>query len=141
MPRSAALAGDAYRGGVSSATGLHAERFTVVGRYGYLIRIEMLARGDVGSVGLDRLRLHTVAQCGMLALPALQPGRNGLHVRGRSGSESARLQLDYRWSENGRERSFSEKLSGDGGEFTIDVVADSPRDIRMREVTLRCLSA
>jgi len=123
------------------AEAYHDGRFSVVGRYAYLIRIEMLTRGDIGSVGLDRLCLHTVSQCGMLALPALQPGRNEASVRGRSGADDVRLQVDYRWSEDGRERNFRETLPGDGGEFTIDVAVDSPRDIRMREVTLRCLSA
>jgi hypothetical protein len=124
----AAFGADAY----------HADKFSVVGRYGYLVRIDLLARGDVGQVGLDELTIATDCQCGMMALPAIQPGANRVRVSvAKPPPGGAKFKLDYQWTERGRgARRLSKLLPASGGTVTVRVGGRRPSDVRMRSVSL-----
>ncbi len=130
---------------VRAAFGAAAHRagaFSVAGRYGYLVRIDLLARGDVGLVGLDELTLATDCQCGMMALPALAPGANRVRVSvARPPADgAARLRLEYEWTEPGRgARRLAKLLPASGGAVSVRVGGRSRRDVRMRSVSLEMI--
>jgi hypothetical protein len=127
----AAFGADAY----------HADKFSAVGKYGYLVRVDLLARCEPGLVGLDELTVATDCQCGMMALPALGPGANRVRVSvGNPPAGGARLKLGYEWTERGRgERRLSKRLPASGGTVAVRVGGRSPRDVRMRSVSLELL--
>jgi len=111
--------------------------FSVVGKYGYLVRFDLLARKDLNHVGLDALTLRTWCLCNMMALPALLPGRNQVTVSTASAPPGARLRVGYEWTEKPRgQRRIARVLPGTGGAFTIRAGGRKPSDIRMREVSV-----
>ncbi|HOX06627.1 MAG TPA: hypothetical protein PK280_09510 [Planctomycetota bacterium] len=123
------------------AEAYHADRFSAVGRYEYLVRVDLLSRGEPGSVGLDELTIATDCQCGMLSLPALQPGRNRVRVSaGKPPAGGARLKLDYQWTERGRgARRLTKLLPASGGTVNVRVGGRRPGDVRMKAVSLELL--
>jgi hypothetical protein len=125
------------------AEAYHAEEFSVVGRYGYLLRVDLLARGDPGLVGLDELTIATDCQCGMMVMPALQPGANRVRVSvGRPPAGGGQLRLDYEWTERGRgARRLAKLLPAKGGTVSVRVGGRRPGDVRMRSVSLELLGA
>ncbi len=119
------------------AAAYRAGEFSVVGKYGYLVRLDMLARRALGEVGFDSLKIITSCQCNMMALPALGPGRNRVSVAAKGAPRGARLRVDYEWDEKPRgRRKLSRTLPGSGGVFTVKVGARRPRDVRMRAVSV-----
>ena len=111
--------------------------FSVVGKYGYLVRFDLLARKDLNHVGLDALTLRTWCLCNMMALPALLPGRNQVTVSTASAPPGARLRVGYEWTEKPRgQRRIARVLPGTGGAITIRAGGRKPSDIRMREVSV-----
>ena len=129
-PRHASIAfgNEAHRAG----------KFSVVGKYSYQVRVDFLASRRVETVGLDELVLTTNGLCGMMVLPALQPGSNRVSVAVRKPpARSLRLHLEYEWSERGRgARRFSTRLPATGGIAIVRVSGCRPRDVRMRAVSL-----
>ena len=121
---------DAYRAG----------QFSVVGKYGYFVRVEMIGRKDACSVGVDALALITRCQCNMMALPALLPGKNTVTVSASAGGGAASLQVSYKWKEKqGGTKSLVKRLPAGGGSFTVRVGGKSPRDVRMEEVSIAAI--
>ena len=117
-----------------------AGKFSVTGKYGYLVRIDFLARRDVGEVGLDALTLRTWCMCNMGALPALLPGPNRVHVTTAEAPPEAKLRVEYLWHERGRgERRVRKLLPARGGSFAVRVGGRVPADVRMREVSLELI--
>jgi hypothetical protein len=126
-PLTAAFGQQAYRAG----------RFSVVGKYGYLLRVDMLARRDCREVGLDALTLTTHCQCNMMALPLLMPGINRVRVTSAAAPRGAKLRVTYEWDETARgPRRARRILPAGGGSFTVRVGGKRPADVRMREVAL-----
>jgi len=126
---------------VRASFGAEAHRageFSAVGRYGYQLRVDFLARRAVGQVGLDELTIGTDGQCGMMALPALRPGANRVTVSvERPPQGSRRLQLEYQWTERGRgAQRCSKRLPASGGQALIRAGGRRSRDLRMRAVSL-----
>ncbi|MBW1927360.1 MAG: HEAT repeat domain-containing protein [Deltaproteobacteria bacterium] len=75
---------------------------TPFGRYDYLLRIELLAQEEVVSCGIEKLRLQTVFQHDLFALPMLHPGRNRITVRGEIKGRNS-LVVRYEWEDSEKE--------------------------------------
>ncbi|HET6427296.1 MAG TPA: hypothetical protein VFJ30_02715 [Phycisphaerae bacterium] len=115
----------------------HEGRFSAVGKYGYLLRIDMLARRDPADVGLDSLTIRTSCQCNMMSLPALLPGLNRIRVTTASAPAAGKLRVEYHWTEKPRGlRKAVKLLPARGGTFTLRAGGTAPSDIRMREVSV-----
>jgi hypothetical protein len=122
------------------AAAYHAGEFSAVGRYGYLVRLDMLARRDVGEVGFESLSIVTECQCNVMALPLLQPGTNRIAVSARGAPRGARLRVGYEWTEKPRgRRQLSRTLPAGGGIFSVKVGARRPREVRTRSVSVEVL--
>ena len=126
-PFSASFGQDAYR----------EDKLSVVGRYGYHVRVDALARNAVGEVGFDELTIVTTCQCNMMALPAFQPGDNVVTVKAKAQDKTAKLAVTYTWTEkSGGDRRLRKILPAGGGSFNVRVGGQGPQDVRMREVTI-----
>ncbi|MFO7900760.1 MAG: HEAT repeat domain-containing protein, partial [Planctomycetota bacterium] len=68
------------------------------GRYGYRLRLELLAAKQPEDCRVDAVRFVTTTQHNIMSLPQLQPGRNRITVRGDLAAGAA-LKVTYVWSD------------------------------------------
>lgn len=117
-----------------------AGKFSVYGKYRFLLRIDMCACGDPRQVGLDRLRVFAGGICNMFSLPMLQPGRNVVRLRGTKAPAGSKVKVTYKLDDAKRKNRRVEKvLPARGGSFVVNVAGKKPTDVRMREISLASL--
>jgi hypothetical protein len=74
------------------------KRITAFGRYEYLVKIELKARGKKTSCGLENFSIFTVFQHNLFSLPMLWPGPNTITLRGDLDPNSM-LRVTYLWDD------------------------------------------
>lgn len=105
-------------------------------RHEVLIKIELLAAGDVRDAGIDMIRLTTVFINNMYALPYFMPGKNTIRMTADKDTDLKhnKLALKYTWEEAGKEKVLERKIDKLPFEATVDVAG---KEIpRMKSVTL-----
>ncbi len=68
------------------------------GQYAYRLKLELVAKNDPDDCRVEDIAFETTVQQNLYALPQLQPGRNGITVRGKL-ARGAALKVTYVWDD------------------------------------------
>jgi hypothetical protein len=115
-------------------------KFSVNGKYSYLLRLDLVACADPRSLGLDRLKIITTGVCNMFSLPMFLPGRNEVSYKADKAGAKEFVRVGYRFDDAKEKNRLVEKiLPARGGKFIVVVAGKKPTDVRMREQFLEAL--
>lgn len=108
------------------------------GRYGYLLKAEFFASGDVTAVGLHEIEITTVTQHNIFALPQLWPGNNQITVHGEIGADTS-LRITYAWKD--RAGDHQKVAIAETTPFTYRIHADGTKweDVITTSLTLEAI--
>ena len=111
-------------------------------RYDYKLRIELMAKSDVTTVGLKAITFDHTFTNNWLALPFLKPGKNTIRVRLDNPDLLKRVKLlvKYEWEEGegwAEKRSDAREVTSSPFVYTLD--AKGPKFPRMKALTLEAV--
>ena len=110
------------------------------GEYQYLVKVEMLAAGDVKNVGVDSLSFTHLFQQNQIALPRLMPGKNRITVTAGKIKPGYQLRVAYRWDDaKGPGREDVKLVDCVPFDYEIVAAGQKPADVRTRSLTLEAI--